>query len=63
VPKLSCPPPVSDLLIEDIAKLPKLKRLGDDAHFCVSFIKKHGLLFEEFLICQASRRCILKSTL
>ena len=46
------PLPASDLLIEDIAKLPKLKKLGDDAHFCVSFIKKHGLLFEEFLICQ-----------
>ena len=40
------------MLIEDIAKLPKLKKLGDDAHFCVSFIKKHGLLFEEFLMCQ-----------
>jgi hypothetical protein len=39
-------------LIEDVAKLPKLKKLGDDAHFCVSFIKKHGLLFEEFLMCQ-----------
>ena len=47
----------------DVAKLPKLKRLGDDAHFYVSFIKKHGLLFEEFLMCQASRHCRLKSTL
>ena len=43
---------MSDLLIEDIAKLPKLKKLGDDAHFCVSLVKKHWLLFEEFLMCQ-----------
>ena len=42
----------ADLLIEDIAKLPLLKSIGDDAHFVVSFLKKHGLLFEEFLICQ-----------
>ena len=43
---------LADLLIEDVAKLPLLKAVGDDAHFCVSFLRKHGLLFEEFLACQ-----------
>ena len=46
------PSRTTDLLIEDVAKLPKLKGIGDDAHFCVSFLKKHGLLFEEFILCQ-----------
>lgn len=41
-----------DLLIEDVARLPLLKAVGEDAHFCVSFMKKHGLLFEEFILCQ-----------
>jgi hypothetical protein len=49
---LGCYVHVLDLLIEDIAKLPLIKEVGDDAHFCVSFLKKHGLLFEEFLCCQ-----------
>ena len=49
---LGCFVHVFDLLIEDLAKLPHVKKVGDDAHFCVSFIRKHGLLFEEFLICQ-----------
>ena len=49
---LGCYVHVFDLLIEDVAKLPQIKAVGNDAHFCVSFLKKHGLLFEEFLICQ-----------
>ena len=43
---LGCYIHVFDLLIEDLAKLPLIKAVGDDAHFCVSFLKKHGLLFE-----------------
>eukprot|EP00966_Prymnesium_polylepis_P336783 7391746-Prymnesium_polylepis.1 len=50
---LGCGVHVLDLLIEDIAKLPLIKSVGEDAHFCVGFLKKHGLIFEEFLICQA----------
>lgn len=49
---LGCYVHVLDLLIEDVAKLPKFKAIGDDAHFCVGFLRKHGLLFEEFLLAQ-----------
>lgn len=49
---LGCYVHVFDLLIEDIAKQPLVKETGDDAHFCVSFIRKHPLLFEELLVCQ-----------
>ena len=41
-----------DLLIEDLAKIKPIADAGHDAHFLTSFIKKHGLLFEEFLLCQ-----------
>lgn len=49
---LGCFVHVFDLLIEDIAKLPLVQSIGNDANFCVSFIRKHGLLFEELIICQ-----------
>ena len=41
-----------------MAKLPLIKAAGDDAHFCVSFLKKHGLMFEEFL--QAQKKLAVK---
>lgn len=45
---LGCYVHVLDLLVEDLAKLEDIKSAGDDAHFMVSFVKKHGLLYEEF---------------
>ena len=60
---LGCYVHVLDLLIEDIVKLPLIKAVGDDAHFCVSFIKKHGLLFEEFLECQVKLKVKLELVL
>ena len=49
-----------DLLVEDLAKLPKLAATGADAHFLVTFTKKHGILFEEFLKAQAKTSCKLE---
>ena len=43
---------VLDLLIEDIAKLPPIASLGRDAHFIVAFVKKHALIYEQFLLLQ-----------
>ena len=59
---LGCFVHVLDLLIEDIAKLPKLAEIGNDAHFVIAFIKRHGLLYEEFLLAQQKHgiRCALK---
>ena len=47
---LGCFVHVLDLLIEDIAKIPAIARLGKDAQFIVVFVKKHSLTSEQFLI-------------
>lgn len=49
---LGCYVHVLDLLLEDLAKVPQVKDVGNDAHFCVSFVKRHPLLFEQLLQCQ-----------
>lgn len=49
---LGCCVHVLDLLVEDIAKVAPVTEAGGDAHFLTSFVKKHGLLYEEFLHCQ-----------
>ena len=46
---LGCFIHVMDLLVEDIAKLKPFADLQRDAHFAISFIKKHAILYEEFL--------------
>ena len=46
---LGCYVHILDLLVEDIAKLTVFAELAKDTHFIISFIKKHSLLYEEFL--------------
>ena len=60
---LGCCVHVLDLLIEDLAKLPKVARTGADAHFLVTFVKKHGILFEEFMVAQTKTSCKLELVL
>ena len=57
---LGCCVHVLDLLIEDLAKLPKIASTGINAHFLVTFVKKHGILFEEFLLAQKKTSCTLE---
>ena len=47
---LGCFIHVFDLLLEDIAKLCPLAELAKDAHFVITFIKRHSIVYEEFLI-------------
>lgn len=49
---LGCCVHIFDLMIEDIAKLACIKQILDDAHFIVSFIKRHELIHEDFRILQ-----------
>ena len=60
---LGCCVHVLDLLIEDLAKLPKVASTGADAHFLVTFTKKHGILFEEFMVAQTKTSCRLELVL
>ena len=46
---LGCYVHVLDLLVEDVAKLEVFASLAKDAHFVISFIKHHPILYEEFL--------------
>lgn len=46
---LGCYIHVLDLLIEDLAKLDAFATLGKDAHFVISFIKSHSIIYEDFL--------------
>lgn len=51
---IGCCVHVLDLLIEDLAKISEIDDAGRSAHFMVTFVKKHGLLYEEFLQIQKS---------
>lgn len=50
---------VLDLLVEDLAKLKKVASIGAEAHFAVSFVKKHALLLEEFSLIQQRNQLTL----
>lgn len=51
---IGCCVHVLDLLMEDLAKIPAITAVSNDAHFLTSFVKKHPLLYEEFLVIQKS---------
>ena len=60
---LGCCVHVLDVLIEDLAKLPKVASTGGDAHFLVTFTKKHDILFEELMVAQTKTSCTLELVL
>ena len=58
---LGCYIHVLDLLIEDIAKIGAFVDIGKDAHFVISFIKSHSIIYEEFL--EAKGKLTIRSDL
>ena len=53
---LGCCVHVLDLLVEDVAKLPKFSAMSKQAHEVIAFIKKHSILYEEFLAAKAEQK-------
>lgn len=50
---LGCFIHVLDLLLEDLAKVQPFAELSAEAHFVITFIKRHSILHEEFLEAKA----------
>ena len=53
---LGCFIHVLDLLLEDVAKVKPLAELSKEAHFVITFIKRHSILYEEFLIAKKNNK-------
>lgn len=49
---IGCCVHVLDLVIEDVAKMEYVSAAANMAHFVTTFVKKHALVYEEFLQCQ-----------